>query len=132
MRADAAEKQAGTGEIVRSPKTRRVRLQTLDDLDGRTRAARHALELRDGFLRDLGGADRATVAQCEMAQRASILGAMLEDDDARWLAGQPINRQEYCTLANAQRRIVCDLGLERKQRDVTPSLNQIIEGHADE
>jgi hypothetical protein len=25
------------------------------------------IELRDGFLRDLGGADRATVAQCEMA-----------------------------------------------------------------
>jgi hypothetical protein len=111
----------------RSPKTRKVRLRTLDDLDCRSRAARHALELRDGFLRDLGGEDRASVAQCEMAQRASILGAMLEDDDARWLRGEPVNRLEYATLSNAQRRVCESLGFERKPKDITPDLRKYIE-----
>lgn len=35
----------------------RADILTLEDIDGRTRACKQALELRDGFLSDLGGAD---------------------------------------------------------------------------
>jgi hypothetical protein len=116
--SDAAEK--GNGRLPKG--AGKVRLLTLADLDSRTRAAKHALELRDGFLSDLGGADYASTAKRELAQRASILGAMLEDQEARWLRGDGTDLAEYCTLVNAQRRVLSDIGLERRQRDVTPPL----------
>jgi hypothetical protein len=100
----------------------KVRLLTLADLDRRTRACQHALALRDGFLVDLGGEDYASVAQRELAQRASILGAMLEDVEARWLRGGAVELSEYGTLVNAQRRVLADIGLERRQKDVTPDI----------
>jgi hypothetical protein len=98
----------------------KVRLLTLQDLDSRTRACKHALGLRNGFLSDLGGEDRASIAQRELAQRASVLGAMLEDAETRWLRGEPVQLAEFCTLVNAQRRVLADIGLERRARDVTP------------
>lgn len=97
----------------------KVRLLTLQDLDARTRACKHALGLRDGFLSDLGGEDNASIAQRELAQRASVLGAMLEDAEARWLRGEPVQLAEFCTLVNAQRRVLADIGLERKARNIT-------------
>jgi hypothetical protein len=120
--ADATDMQART-EAIGGPK---VRLLTLADLDSRTRACKQALALRDGFLADLGGADYATVAQRELSQRGAILGAMLEDQEARWLRGDGVELPEYCTLVNAQRRVLADIGLERRQRDVTPSITEYI------
>src|SRR5262245_33906273 len=86
--------------------------------------------LRDGFLSDLGGEDRASIAQRELAQRASVLGAMLEDAEARWLKGEPVELPEFCTLVNAQRRVLSDIGLERRQRDATPTLVSVLNAHA--
>lgn len=97
----------------------KTRLLTLSDLDRRTRAAQQALALRGSFLSDLGGEDRVSAAQRELAQRGAILGAMLEDQEARWLSGGSVDLGEYCTLVNAQRRILADIGLERVPRDVT-------------
>ena len=114
----AARKQADRGG--------KVRLLCLDDLDRRTRACKQALSLRDGFLSDLGGEDYASTAQRELAQRAAILGAMLEDQEARYLQGEPVELAEFCTLVNAQRRVLSDIGLDRRQRDVTPSLGEYI------
>jgi predicted ABC-type transport system involved in lysophospholipase L1 biosynthesis ATPase subunit len=107
-------------------------LLTLDDLDGRTRAYKQTVELRAGFLSDLGGEDYATVAQRELAQRGAVLGAMLEDQEAKWLAGVPVELDKYCTLVNAQRRVLADMGLERRQRDVTPDLSDYLEAKAAE
>ena len=110
-----------------STKSGKRRLLTLKDLDSRTRATRQALALRDGFLSDLGGGDRASVAQQELAQRGAILGVMIEDQEARWLRGDGVELAEYCTLVNAQRRVLADIGLERRARDVTPSLHGYLE-----
>jgi hypothetical protein len=55
-----------------------VRLLTLDHLDGGTHAARRARELRDGLEADLGGGDRLTVGERQLAQRAAVLGAIIE------------------------------------------------------
>ena len=109
----------------------KVRLLTLADLDSRTRACKHALGLRDGFLADLGGTDNTSIAERELAQRASILGAMLEDTEAKWLSGEPVELGEYATLTNAQRRVLSDLGIERRARDVTP-ISEYLRLKADE
>jgi hypothetical protein len=105
---------------------RKTRLLTLSDLDSRTRACKHALALRDGFLSDLGGEDYASTGQRELAQRGAILGAMIEDQEARWLRGDGVELGEYCTLVNAQRRVLSDIGLERQARDITPRLDEYL------
>ena len=67
------------------------------------------------------------MAQQELAQRGAILGAMIDDQEARWLRGDGVELAEYCTLVNAQRRMLADIGLERRARDVTPSLHGYLE-----
>lgn len=99
----------------------KLQLLTLKDLDGRTSAAKHALELHRAFLNDLGGEDQASTAQRELCQRAACLGAALEDAEAKLLQGDEVSLADYCTLANAQRRILSDIGLDRRAKDITPA-----------
>lgn len=106
----------------------KVRLQTLDDLDKRTSAARSALKLRDSIISDLGGDQAVSTMQRAVVDSAATLGAMLHDMAARYLAGEGVELALYATLANAQRRLLADLGLERRALDVTPSLADYIKG----
>lgn len=97
----------------------KVRLKTLDDLDRRTRAAQAVFELRDRLVDDLGGKDRLSVMQTELINNAACLGAMLKDSAASYLQGEPIDLTEYMALTNAQRRLLADLGLEKRIKDVS-------------
>lgn len=114
--------QPDTTEIEARPDLKaggKVRLKTLNDLDRRTRAAQAVFELRDKLHRDLGGADRLSVMQCELVDNVACLGAMLKDSAASYLQGEPIDLAEFMALTNAQRRLLSDLGLERRLTDVT-------------
>lgn len=99
----------------------KLQLLTLKDLDGRTSAAKHALELHRNLVNDLGGESNVTTAQAELCQRSAVLGAVLEDIEAKLLQGSEVSLPDYCTVINAQRRVLADIGLERRSRDVTPS-----------
>ena len=67
----------------------------------------------------MGGEESTSCAQRELAQRASILGAMIEDAEATWLRGETV-LAEFCTFLNAQRRVLADIGLERRSREEVP------------
>jgi hypothetical protein len=96
----------------------KLRFLTLDKLDGRTLAARKARDLLSGIETDLGG--DLTAAKRELAQRAAVMGAYLEDWEARWLSGEPVTDvANYLAAANNQRRMFETLGLDRKARDVS-------------
>jgi hypothetical protein len=99
----------------------KVRLRTLDDLDGRTGAAKRALALVAQLENDLG-AD-PTIAQRELVKRAGALSAILEDFEARWLKDERLSLADYLAACNVQRRILATLGLERRARDVTSLVN---------
>ncbi|MCF6099827.1 hypothetical protein [Mesorhizobium muleiense] len=101
----------------------KVRLKTLDDLDRRTTAARVVFELRDSLAADLGGKPNLSVMKLELIDNVACLGAMLKDAAANYLEGKPIDINEFMSLTNAQRRLLADLGLERRAlKDITPSL----------
>ena len=65
----------------------RTRFITLADLDGRSRAARNARDIAAAMAADLGGEQDLTEAQRQLIQRAATLGALIEDFEARFLAG---------------------------------------------
>ena len=99
----------------------KVRLLTLEHLDGRTGAARRARELIADIESDLGGSDRLSAGQRQLVQRAAVLGALIESYEASHLAGEPIAIEPYLAAINSQRRVLATIGLERRARDVTPT-----------
>ncbi len=50
----------------------------------------------------------------QLIQRAAILGAYIEDHEARWLAGEKIALEDYLASVKTQKRVLCALGLERR------------------
>jgi hypothetical protein len=104
----------------------KARLRTLADIDRRTRAGQAAFRLRDELADDLGGLDRLSAMERELIENTAILGAMLKDAAAAYLSGESVDLAEFMALTNAQRRLLADLGLERRLRDVTPDLSMII------
>jgi hypothetical protein len=102
--------------------TPKARLATLASLDGRTVSARRARDLIEAIEADLGG--DLTEGERQLVMRAAVLGALVEDCEARWLGGQNVDLGSYLAAVNVQRRVLATIGLERRARDVTPSLEQ--------
>jgi hypothetical protein len=75
---------------------------------------------------DLGGPEAITAAKAELIKSAAVHGAMLEHLAAEWISGVPIDELRYVAIANGQRRLLVELGLERRSRDVTPSLKDYL------
>lgn len=106
--------------------TDKTKLLTLDQLDGRTLAAKNARALIESMENDLGGADRLTAAERELVQRAALTSAMCEHMEAAWLTGKGLDVGAYSALVNVQRRLLATVGLQRRPRDVTPDLASYI------
>lgn len=96
----------------------RMKLRSLADLDRRTGAAKAAFTLRDEIIGDLGGPAGLTAMRRVLVDHVATLAAALADLAARFLAGEDVDMTQYATLANAQRRLLGDLGLERRAAEV--------------
>jgi hypothetical protein len=110
----------------------KARLLTLDALDGRTVAARAARDLARSITADLGGDDNVSAAQAELVRRAALLGAYLEDAEARWLAGDDVDVPAWLSAVDRQRRTLMALGLERKARPVPDLQTYLREKYGEE
>ena len=91
----------------------KLRLHSLRDLDGRTQAARTAFELRKSLILDAFGSLEPSTAQLCIIENIALLGCALQDLAARYLAGKGADMMQFATLANAQRRLLADIGLQR-------------------
>ncbi len=60
------------------------------------------------------GSDNLSEGARQLIQRAAILGAYIEDHEARWLAGEKIALEDYLASVKTQKRVLCALGLERR------------------
>jgi hypothetical protein len=103
---------------------------TLADLDRRTAAYRETRKLIDEIEADCGGRDMLSTGERQLVQRAAVLGAVLTDTESRWIEGEPVDLTGYCTIVNAQRRLLETIGLRRQPRDVTPSVAEYVAGIA--
>jgi hypothetical protein len=104
-------------------KTGKLKLLTLDQIDGRTYASRRARDLIEAILRDIG--DDISEGTRQLVQRAGVLGAFIEDSETRWLNGEGVDFNNVLAAINAQRRILATLGLERRLLS-GPSLGEYI------
>jgi hypothetical protein len=105
---------------------------TFENMDRRCGAFRETKRLIDALEADLGGADQLSTGERQLVQHGGVLGAILTDLEARWIAGEPIDVLAYCTIVNAQRRVFESIGLRRRPKDITPRLPDYLEGiHAE-
>jgi hypothetical protein len=116
MTADAVAIEAGNGA--------KTRLLSLHDIDRRCAAFKRTSQLISGIEADVsaGQPDRLSISEKQVIQRASVLGALAEDIEARWLRGEPCDPALLASLANAQRRLLESASsglLRRAARDVT-------------
>lgn len=97
----------------------------LSGVDGRSLMARRFREIYSGIESDLGG--DLTEAQRHLIARAATLAIWCEAREAELAQGEDFDAGGYATISNALRRLLSDLGLERRVRDITPTLADFIE-----
>ena len=99
----------------------------LPGLDGRSATARRFRDLVNAFVADMGGLDRCSEVRlglvCARLAATTVQAEMLE---ARMVNGDAIDIATLCTLASTTVRLSQRLGLERRARNVTPSVGQYL------
>lgn len=99
--------------------------------DNGSPSARRLRDLIAMHTADLGGADNCTTAELVLVRRAAQLSLqleLLEEQFACRPAGEaPTKKLEaYQRCTNCLRRVLETLGLQRRARDVTPSLDEYL------
>jgi hypothetical protein len=107
----------------RSAKTNGRRLFV--DGDGRGPWARRWRDLKTLYADDLGGEASLSEFQLGLVGTAATMRCELERLEGRLSVGDAIDTDMYGRIAGHYRRIVETLGIERRTRDVTPSLSDI-------
>jgi hypothetical protein len=101
-----------------------------NSLDGRSSWARRCRELIDAHCADLGGIDNMSEAEKALVKRGVMLELQLELLDARFARNNgealPDQLKSYQMTTNSLRRLWQTLGLRRRPKDITPTLDQYL------
>ena len=100
----------------------------LAGVDMRTHGGRRFKELCADLVDHLDG--DVTAPQLAIIRRAAALAVWCEEQEAAQASGGDLDIAAYSAATNTLRRLLADLGLERRARDVTPSLQDYIKGRA--
>lgn len=122
---------ADRGAIASTPPTARSAVANgsrlfVEGLDGRSALARRYRDLVAEFATDLGGQDHLTLAQQSIVKRASALIVWCESVEVKLANGDEVEIGPYTTAINSLRRLLQDIGLDRKARDITPTLDKYL------
>jgi hypothetical protein len=101
------------------------------DGDGRSAWGRRMRDLISLHLSDLGGADNVSEAEKSIIRRVATLTVELERMESVFAeAGEALPDQLdlYNRTAGNMRRLLEAVGLERRSKDVTPSLAEYLAG----
>jgi hypothetical protein len=99
------------------------------NVDSRSQWARRFRDLLIQHATDLGGPDLMSAAEGAIIRRAVTLITELERMEAKFaLRGraEPAELESYQRCANSMRRLLESVGLSRRSRDVTPSLQEYL------
>jgi hypothetical protein len=96
----------------------------LDGGDKRGPVARRFRDLVALVTSDLGGPTELSEAQRQIIRRIASLAVWCESQEARMADGDEVNINEFQRASNSLRRLCESIGLQRRAKDVTPSLNE--------
>lgn len=90
----------------------------LPGIDGRSWGARRYRELAADLTEHLGG--EPSIPQQAIIRRAVQIQVWCEACEAAFVRGEDFDIALFSTATNSLRRLLVDLGLERRPKDVTP------------
>jgi hypothetical protein len=95
---------------------------------GDTAWSRRFRDVLAEITNDLGGADLLSEGQRQLARRAATISIICEKLEGEAAKGTDIDLEQYGTLTDRLGRCFQRLGLERRQKDVSPTLSDILRG----
>jgi hypothetical protein len=108
----------------------------LPGVDGRNTWARRLRDLIQLHLSDLGGEDNASEAEKNLVRRACALTVELELLESKFAAvnngALPKDLDLYGRTAGNLRRILETLGMTRRAKDITPSIERFIANYGED
>ena len=91
---------------------------------------RRLRDLLSDHTSDLGGQDQITHSQRVLVSRASMIALLCEMQEARFMANPdkipPTELTSYLHAVGNLNRVLLSLGLRRRPKDVTPTLDQYL------
>jgi hypothetical protein len=106
----------------------------LPEIDARSSWMRRLRDLIAEHTSDLGGDDLVSEAERRLIRRAAMLNIQCEMLDAKFASegGQAsqADLEVYQRVTNTLRRCLESLGLSRRSRDVTPTLQEYLQAKA--
>ncbi len=102
----------------------------LAEVDHRSALMRRLRDLIALHTSDLGGADLVSESEQRLIRRAAMLTLQLEMLDSKFAAADALAGERdldlYQKLSNTLRRLLTSLGLQRRAKTVTPSLDEYL------
>ena len=110
------------------PRDREQQAARIAGGDLRKAWARRFNDILDGHIADLGGEANVSQAELSIARRAATITVELERLESKFASGEASDRDLdlYQRASGNLRRLLESVGLQRRQRDVTPTLDQYI------
>jgi hypothetical protein len=99
---------------------------TNEPIDGRSMASRRFRDILGQIVADLGGSDRLSEGQRQLARRVALMALECEKLEAKSIAGEEINLEQFGQLSDRIGRAMQRLGLKRVARDVTPDIKSYL------
>jgi hypothetical protein len=121
-----------SGEVAETKSRGRSRITNgavLPAVDGRSTWVRRLRDLIHLHISDLGGPDAISEAERSIVRRAAVLTTELERMEVGFATAGKADAAElaaYVTTANALRRLLETIGLERRQLDVPQTLAEYL------
>jgi hypothetical protein len=98
----------------------------LPDIDGRSALARRFKDIINAILVDQGGLDACSESRLQLIRRFSAAAVLAERMESRLANGEQIDIQEHALLCSTLTRLASRIGIERRCRDITPTLADIM------
>ena len=98
-------------------------------VDQRSPWVRRCRDVLREHIADLGGADNCSAAERSIIRRSAVLTTELEQLEAKFAKAGQANTADldaYQRAANSLRRLLEAVGLQRRSRDVTPTLEEYL------
>jgi hypothetical protein len=130
------ETSALRNKLKRRSVTNRARVTNnadkLPGVDGRSAVARRYHDLIIAISTDAGGADRCSEARLQLIRRFAAAACLAELMESRMANGEQIDITEHALLTSSMVRVAQRIGINRRAKEIVPSLQQYLEGKADE
>jgi hypothetical protein len=98
----------------------------LPGIDGRSGVARRYRDIADAIVIDQGGLEGCSESRLQLIRRFAAAAVLAEQMEARLANGEHIDIAQHATLSSTLVRLASRLGIDRRSRDITPSLDEYL------